>query len=368
LGGGARAWRTPIRLRSLDPGPTAGLVVDARGSVQAPVAPPLLANAGQAAYARTAYDGAAFDAVLARFGTLGPTDQFAVLMDAYAMGVAGVEPLSQYLRLLGALPAGADPAVWAQPTDTLAELDTGYAPGPQRAAFRAWAAGVLRPVRLRLGFDARAGEADNDAVLRRRLLPTLGRLQDAAVLAEARRRFAANGSDPARLDPAERPWVQAVIARAATPREFEALLAAGKRETDPLRQQRLFADLARVEDPALAERFLEVLLTEAAPAHQAPRLVLGVAAGHPDLAWTFALAHMPQLTPGMDALTRTTFAPAVASASSDLERANELANYAARRIPADAQGEVRTALARIRARADLRARSLPQIDAWIAAR
>jgi len=45
----------------------------------------------------------------------------------------------------------------------------------------------------------------------------------------------------------------------------------------------------------------------------------------------------------------------------------ELQAYATKNIPPDAQGEVKVALSSIRNGAEIHAKRLPQIDAWIAA-
>src|SRR3546814_14038495 len=67
----------------------------------------------------------------------------------------------------------------------------------------------------RLGFDPRAGEPALVSILRSESLGTLGTLGDAEVLAEARRRFALTGSDPAALDgPLKARWLGIVAANA----------------------------------------------------------------------------------------------------------------------------------------------------------
>ncbi|MGA0604540.1 M1 family metallopeptidase [Phenylobacterium sp. VNQ135] len=364
-----QTWRTPVRLRRLAGGAVQELVVSGDRPQPSPLPGPVVANAGQTGYFRTLYDEAAFAPIAARLGALPAADQFGLLNDGYALGMAGYGPISNYLRLVGALPVEADPLVWREQARVVAGIDDYYDAGPRRDAYRAWATGVLHKALDRVGLDARAGEPDNDAVARERLLEALSQLGDRAVIAEARRRYEAVGGELGRLSSAvERRWVQATVARAATPAEFDALLALARRTSDPLERQRIWTDLAAVNDPALAQRMLELAITDQPPSNTGSRLVQAVAAGHPDLAWRFSLANLPQITRSTDALTRSSFAPNIAGYSHDPKRAEELEAYARQNIPEDAWGEVRVALSRIRTAAEIREKRLPGVDAWLTGR
>jgi aminopeptidase N len=280
--------------------------------------------------------------------------------------MAGRGPIAAYLRLTATLPADADPVVWREQARTLAGLDGYYAAGPKRAAYRAWASGLLGPALVRAGFDARKGEPAADALMRETLLLALGQIGDPTVGAEARRRFAAARNDLSRLAPDERRWVLVGAARSADPPTFQALRSLARAARDPLERNDLYVDLAAVEDEALAAQVLQLAITDEAPTNMAPTLVREVSAVHPDLAWQFTLANLPAITRSLDALGRSTFVPRVAGASNDLRAALALQEYAAKNIPADAQGEVQVAISRIRNNADIQARRLPEIDAWIA--
>jgi aminopeptidase N len=218
-----------------------------------------------------------------------------------------------------------------------------------------------------VGYDPRPADTAPEALLRETLLLALTQIGDPGVRAEARRRFEAAGGDLARLGPAERRWVLVGAARSANARTFAELRRLAREAKDPLQRNELYNDLATVEDEALAGEVLALALTDEAPTNFAPQLVRDVAIEHPALAWRFTLERLPDITRTLDALTRSTFVPRIASASTDLKLAAELEAYAAKNIPSDAQGEVKTALAQIRNNADIQTRRLPQIAAWIAA-
>jgi hypothetical protein len=358
------AWHTPVR--TFHPGkPVGSLWLISRDKPQ-PDSAPIVANAGQAGYFRVAYDQAALAPLAAGLGRLSPADQFGLLKDTCALGVAGEGPIADYLSLTAALPADADPLVWREQARTLAGLDGYYLPGPRQTAYRAWVSNVLAPVLARVGFDAKKGEADNDAVLRETLLLALSQIGDPKVTAEARRRFQAARTDLSRLSAGERQWVLVTVARTADPATFQALHDLAHAARDPLERQALYTTLTAVQDPALAAQVLALAITDEAPANMSARLIRSVSESHPDLAWRFVLANLPAINRNLDTLNRTMFVPRIAASSNDLKRADELQAYAAENIPADAQGEVKVSLSKIRTGAEIRDKRLPQIDAWIA--
>jgi aminopeptidase N len=357
-------WRTPVQLLSLNDGVAREVLVAAGKPQKAPA--PVVVNAGWRGYYRVAYDEAALAPLASGLSRLLAPDQFGLLKDSYALGMAGDAPIGNFLRLAASLPVDADPLVWREVANTLASVDSYYTPGPQRTAYRSWVSGVLGPVLAKVGFDAGAKEPDNDAVLREHLLLALSQIGDPKVVAEAGRRFQDARSDLGKLSAGERRWVLVGTARTADAATFQALHDLARAASDPLERQALYTGLTAVEDPALAAQVLALAITDEAPSNTAASLVQSVSAIHPDLAWRFTLANLPAITRSLDALNRSTFVARIAGRSNDLKRAEELQAYAAKNIAPDAQGEVKVALARIRNAADIRAKRLPQIDAWIA--
>jgi aminopeptidase N len=358
------SWRAPVKVLP-SKGPAAERLVT-RMTTQGAEAGAVV-NTGQNAYVRVSYDAAAFARVAERFPTLAPIDQIGLLKDALALGMAGETPLTNYLALSADLPAGADPLVWFEQARTLAGIDGYFAAGPQRAGYREWAQRLLAPELARVGYDAKTSDRAPEALLRETLLLALTQIGDPAVRAEARRRFEAASSDLSTLAPGERRWVLVGAARSADAKVFAELRTLARNAKDPLVRNELYIYLATVEDEAMAKDVLALAITDEAPTNLAPTLVSNVAIEHPELAWRFTLASLPAITRTLDALTRSTFVPRIASASNDPKRAAELEAYAAKNIPPDAQGEVKLALAQIRNNADIQARRLPQIAAWIAA-
>ncbi len=353
-----------MRVQATPGGPTVDRLVSRVSPQSTPIGS--VVNAGQGGYFRVSYDQTALAPLAENFAHLSVADQFGLLKDSLALGMGGETPISDYLRLSTALPADADAIIWLEQARTLAGIDGYYSAGPQKAAFRAWASALLEPQVKRVGFDARPGEPPTEAVLRETLLLALSQIGDAQVNAEARKRFAAARDDLSRLGPDERRWVLVGAARSADSQTFQALRALARAAHNPLERNELYIDLAAAEDDALAREVLALAISDEAPTNFAPLLVREVSNAHPELAWRFTLANLPAITRSLDALGRSTFVPRIASASNDPKLAAELAAYASKNIPPDAQGEVQTALANIRNNADIQARRLPQINAWIA--
>ncbi|HWE45882.1 MAG TPA: M1 family metallopeptidase [Caulobacteraceae bacterium] len=325
-------------------------------------AAPVLVNAGQKTYARALYAQKDFDGLAARANGLSAVDQLGLLYDAWALGEAGYEPVSDTLEFASALPADADPIVWRQGVNILVGISAAYGDDPRRAAFDAYARRTLTPLAARVGWDTKPGEDAAISTLRTTLLGALGRFGDASAIAEARKRFANHSA----LDPGQRRTVIAIVARNATPQEFDQLLAMVRATPDTLQRQRLLEAMAQVSDPALAARVLDIAIGPDTPAGLAPGLVANVAFGHPDLAWNFVQAHDAKGDIHTDFVTRIRMVSGVASASADPARADALKAWADKNVDPGSQRPVTAAIAEIKRNASFRADRLGPLSAWIA--
>ena len=363
-----RTWSVPVKAWAV--GGDArfeGLVTGDKTAPLTHLAAPVIVNAGQTGYYRTLYDAGTLAALMAKLDNLGASDQIALLDDGRALAMAGYAPVANYLDLVAALPVSADPLVWRDAAGALAGIDSYFDDGAPRTAYRAWVSKRLAPVLAEVGFAAKPGEADNVAVEREGLLSALSQLADPAVYAEAKRRFDAAGGDPGKLPAEVRSWTLLALSRGADAQTFDQLLALARASKDPLEKQQIYSLLAYVQDPALAQNVLDLSITDEPPSNLGPRLIGAVANAHNDMAWTFAQAHMAEISKGFDSLTRSTFMPRLAGRSHDARRADELLAYAAKNIPPDAQGDVRVAVARIRYAAEIKEKRMPDVSAWMAA-
>ena len=140
-------WTVPVdtsAVGSADP-PVLNLVKgDRTTTISVPGSPPIKLNAGQTVYYRVKYGGA-FAELAKAFDRIAPADQLGLLNDAWALGEAGVAPISDYLDLTLKLTPATDRVVCREIIETLLTIDSLYGPGPQRDSLRAYARKLLKP-------------------------------------------------------------------------------------------------------------------------------------------------------------------------------------------------------------------------------
>jgi aminopeptidase N len=328
----------------------------------------MIVNAGQTGYFRTAYAPRLWRPLVQRFASLSPADQLGLIYDSRSLGEAGVAPMGDFLDLAARVGPAVDPVVLGALVSQLTALDDHYEGLPGQAAYRAFALGRLRPVLARLTWDARPGEPDNAAVARAALLRAMGRLGDEAVIAEARRRFAAWRARPDALAGSSRETVLAIVARGADAATWEQLHAAARSAADPVEKARLYRLLGSARDPALADRALDLALGGEPHATVAPTLIRAVALLHPDRAFEFALAHRDAVEAALEPASRPFFIIGLANGSRRLHTAERVEAFAALALPASAEPEAAKTVAAIRYRAEVIAKRLPEVDRWLAAR
>jgi hypothetical protein len=327
----------------------------------------VVVNAGQSGYYRTLYAPKEFAALAAGFSKLAPVDQLGMLGDSWSLGMAGLQSAASFLELAKATPLSADPQVWGRIARVFASINAAYAADPARQkTFAAFAIARLAPMMAQVGWNAREGELGTIANLREDLIQTLGELGDAATVGEARRRYGAMGSDPAAVPGALRKTILGVVAQHADAATWDALHGAARAEKTPLIKSHLYLMLAATNDEALARRALQLALTDEPGHTDSAAMVAAAAQNHPDMAFDFAMANIGKVNERVDAPSRSTYFPRLASKSADPAMVGKLNAYAGANLVATARRATDTAIAGINYRIKVRAERLPEIDAWLA--
>ena len=361
------SWRVPVTAQVLGGASASTLTKGARTLMTLQGCGPVLVNSGQNGYYRTLYAPAAFKTLAASFGKLNTIDQLGLMGDSWSLGLAGLQPASGFLDLAQATPADAAPQVWGKIAEVFNSIDQFYSGQPERRQrFDAYAIARLSPVLAHIGWTATAGEADPVATLRNQLIATLGALGDPAVIAEARRRYAAQASDAAALPGAIRLTVLGVVARHADAATWDQLRASAQAEKSALFKNELYDLLAMPADAALAQRALDLALTDEPGATNSSALIVHVAALHPDLAFDFAVAHLPQVDQKVDSTSRSRYFPRLGAQSADPAMMDKLQAYADAHLAKSSRRDTDTAIAGIKYRIQVRRERLPEIDAWLA--
>ena len=353
-------WRLPLAVGAVD-GPKHYVLLE--GSAERAQSLPLLVNAGQLGYTRVLYRGETFDSLKPRLGSLPAVDQLGLLNDSWALAVAGDAPVTRVMDLAALLPVDANPVIWDRLLDIFAELDRHYSDGPQRSAYRRFVLGLVAPLATRLGPRSRANETSNVEILRGRLLETQGRLGDAAVVANAHQQLG-SGTGTA----AEQRTAVNIVAAQANAKTFDALVARARQTADPLEKARLFRALAGVADPALAQRMIDVALSDQVPAGSNEGLLLRLAQWHPDLTWEVLAPRLEDPELPFARTQRWEIARQIAAYSSQPQRIADLEAYETRSVPPEARKPFLESVAAIRRNQRIVNRVLPDVDRWIESR
>ncbi len=361
------SWRVPVTAQLLGSDQLVRtLVTGGKAKFSLPGCGAVLVNAGQAGYYRTLYAPKAFAALAEKFATLNTIDQLGVLADSWALGLADLQPLSNLLDLAQATTVSADPQVWAQIAGDFATIYRHYEADPKRQkAFAEFALKRLAPMMAKIGWDAREGESSSVINLREGLIGTMSYLGDAATIAEARRRFAAQATDDKAMPAALRQTILSIVAHHADTATWDKLHSDAQAEKSPMIKNMMYGLLSASKDKALAQRAMEMAMTDEPGVTTSAGMLGGVAGQHPDLAFDFAIAHMAQVNTRVDAPSRSRYFPGLAGGSADVAMIAKLSKYAEANLAPEARRNVEIAIASIKYRIKLRAERLPAVDAWL---
>jgi len=362
-----QTWVVPVRL--LQGGAMKDLTVSGAkpGIASIDGCGPVVVNAGQSAYFRTLYTTAHLAALTKVYASLAVDDQVGIAADAYWLAAGGYQPFDRLFALMDATPVDASPLLWAFFSDRLADIDKVLTGSPEQAAYRKHAAALLQPLFARTGWVAKPGEASSVALLRGTLIPRLGHFGDAAAMSEADRfaqdAFASHSILPGSV----REAALDIWAYSADEARWNALHERAKAEAGPVARLQYYSLLGSVENATLAQKALDIALTDEAPVPMRAALIASVASKHPGMAFDWAAAHGDQVEALVEQSSKAGFIASLASESSDRAVAARVKTHAVKTLPPSARSGANASVAQINFRADLRGRLAPAIGAWIKA-
>jgi aminopeptidase N len=360
-------WQVPVEIGP--PGatqPTRSVLVDGKADIAAgPCGTPVKLNLGDGGYYRVQYDPATQDTLARAVSVMQPADRINFLTDTWALAEAGRIAPAAYLELLDHLGLDTNRSVWEQIIRTLTQIDHLSRGRPGRAAFQSYARAKLRPAFDRIGWEAKPGEANGEALLRTRLIRTLGDLGDESILAEAKRRFDTFLAEPTSLPRNLRDAVVHLAGRTADRATYDTLIARGRKATNTDERVLYYSAAAAALDPGFAKETLAIALTDELPTSMVTTLINWVAAEHRELALDFAQANLDALASKQSPSFRTTFIPNLMANFADPARAAELLRFG----PGQETSGSRIVSARVQERiltdAEFVGRQLPEIESWI---
>ena len=296
------------------------------------------------------------------FRSLTSIDQLGLLDDTQSLAYNGAEPMGALLAIADGVPVDAAPEVVIALAAALKDLDLLCEGLPMRARFRVYARGVLNRFFGHIGWDGAEGEADNVALLRTGLIGALGQMDDPAVVAEARQRFAVYIAEPARLDAAVRKLVLDTAAAHADQPAWDQLHALARSTPSEIDRLDLYQLLASAEDERLVREGLDLTLSDEPPPTVIPHILQAAALLHPRLAFEFTAMHWQKLSASVEPDYQIRFAPRLLKNSSDASLVAPLDAFARAHIPPDKRLDVRKTQASLRYLARVRRERLPDLE------
>jgi hypothetical protein len=129
----------------------------------------------------------------------------------------------------------------------------------------------------------------------------------------------------------------------------------------------LYALLGAVRDPTLAQRALDLAITDEPGPTNGSHIVGAVAVLHPDLAFDFAVQHREKIEGLVDVSSRSRFLPALPRSSADPATIGKLEEYAQHFMTPQSRKPADISISTIRDRIRVRETRLPDITQWLAA-
>jgi aminopeptidase N len=364
------SWQIPVAVGPVHGKPLPDVLL--QGSADVPAGDcgdAIKVNLGDIGYYRVEYGPKNRGALLNRLAQMPVDDRLNIVTDNWALVQAGRAEPSSYLAMLDALDPGDHRAVWEQVISSFATLNRLSRDRVERPVIQAYARAKLRPVFDRLGWEGGSGD-DDTALLRASLIRSLGEFGDEAVVAEAKRRFAAFLMDRDALPNALRDPVTHLVGLRADRQTYETLLGLARKSTVTNERLRYYFAAASARDPDLARATLALTLTDELPETIVPGVIGTVASAgeQPQLAWDFVQKNFAALLTKQGPTFRDQFVPNLLTNFTDAAHAADLSAFAPSQSTSGGRLMVARALESIAISGDLQARVLPLVAEWIGAR
>lgn len=366
-------WRVPVTLKTLE---TLGANGVAGGSDEATVrgasaqaasvagCGTLVLNPGKGGYYRTRYDAPAHAAIVRDFPRLALADQLGTLGDDFALAQSGDQDLARYFETLGAVRPDSSALVWAMATGQFARLRDLYVGTPLGERITQRAISTLAPAIERVGIQPKTSDSPLDINLRAALLSLLGDAGDPHVVEPARALVAQLRDKAVAIPPAIRRPMLHAYATNATAADWDALLAMARAETSPVVKNTYIDLLGAAKDAALAQRAIDLVVTDEFTAPQRVSLLAAVSRDHPDMAFDFATAHAAMVNSMVEVSSSSSFIVDLASTSNDPAMIAKVQRWSAANLPASSQAPAERTATSIRNRLAFADRLRAAVETW----
>lgn len=228
---------------------------------------------------------------------LAAVERFALINDAWAITVAGLMPITEYLDLAAQFTTDRDKNVWALLLDSFAFLNR-LIDTDERPALESLVRQRVSPAVMDVGWTPKRGESELTGQLRSELIRALGKLgNDPATQQRAAELYAAFKTNAAAIHPDLVPAVVSTLAFTGDQARYEEFTERFRTASTPQEERRYLFSLAEFRHKALLEQTLARTLNGETRTQDAPFLisaVMGNVHGR-ELAWAFVKNNWDQM-------------------------------------------------------------------------
>jgi puromycin-sensitive aminopeptidase len=253
-------WQVPVQLRVTAGGrDTVERVLLTDAEVRRPLpadCESVVVNEGGHGFYRVRYDDGLRARLLDHLPGLAAIERFNLVNDAWAVTVAGLMPIADYLDLTTRFRDERDKNVWSALLGSFATLNRLVTP-PDRPRLEALVRDRARPALAALGWTPQPAEDELTRQLRGDLVRALGTLgNDRDVHARAAELYAGHERGAAPVDPNVLPALIAVLAHAGDEGRYHEFFERFRTAATPQEEQRYLYALTAFPQPTLVEQTL----------------------------------------------------------------------------------------------------------------
>ena len=226
-----------------------------------------------------------------------PVERFNFVNDTWATTLAGVTPLTDYLKLLDLLRDETSLNVWTTVLGSCHHLYRIF-DDTQRLAFQARIRAILLPAVNRLGWAPKLGESELESQLRSELIGAAGTVgEDRSVQEKARQLYAQFEKHPTSLDRNLVPALVAIVSHTGDKLEYEKFYSNFKNARTPQEETRYLFGLANFRQPDLIDQTLKLTLSSEVRTQNAPYLMRALLfnTAERETAWLFMKSHWEEM-------------------------------------------------------------------------
>ncbi|HKN01029.1 MAG TPA: M1 family metallopeptidase [Candidatus Binataceae bacterium] len=255
-------------------------------------------NEGGHGFYRVHYAPELLAALTRNLAELRPIERFGLVSDTWAATVAGLGPLSEFLKMARLFTNETDLNVWRAIIGAFNYLDMITADS-DRPALAAAVRATVGLAAARLGWEAKPGESELDRQLRGVLIATLGTIgDDKEVQKQAATLYARFEDSPDKADRDLGPALVSILAHAGDAKRYDEFKRKFKSARTPQEEQRYLFSLTGFRDPGLLRATMDMTLDGQVRTQNSPylmhSLLLNTASRYQ--AWDFIRKNWEEMT------------------------------------------------------------------------